>query len=303
MADIRKVFFVVFICFGVIHSQDTDKTPGSESVSESPENEIPLGEISSDIEAASATTEKSNIAQSLYETVDENRTITNELGVNATESIAVNQTDSNQTSTTEVPPPKWLCAGRTMPEEFSNRVIIVNESSLLQWVNSTGNTTDGCAVVLFYTRFCVFSAKLAPMFNAFGRAYNNTPVLALDAYQHNSMNARLGVVATPTILIFHAGKPVLKFNHSQTLHDLRTFVKNHTGLEGNSSIEVSTEDYDGPVSSITIKEPNYYLAISSLFLLFYGLFVFSQSNYSLQMWLRLNADWVRMSQWIKPKTD
>jgi len=49
------------------------------------------------------------------------------------------------------------------------------------------------------------------------------------AFYLSSMNARFGVVAVPTILIFHAGKPVLKFNHSKTLDDLRVFVKNYTG--------------------------------------------------------------------------
>lgn len=44
-----------------------------------------------------------------------------------------------------------------------------------------------------------------------------------------SLNTRFGVVAVPTILLFHSGKPVLKFNNSITLDDLRMFVKNNTG--------------------------------------------------------------------------
>ena len=44
-----------------------------------------------------------------------------------------------------------------------------------------------------------------------------------------SLNTRFGVVAVPTILLFHSGKPVLKFNNTVTLDDLRNFVKNSTG--------------------------------------------------------------------------
>ena len=44
-----------------------------------------------------------------------------------------------------------------------------------------------------------------------------------------SLNTRFGIVAVPTILLFHSGKPVLKFNYSVTLDDLRDFVKNNTG--------------------------------------------------------------------------
>lgn len=81
--------------------------------------------------------------------------------------------------------PKWFCEGRDMEEKDSRRVLLVNDSGLLKWVNSSINGSDGCAVVMFYTPFCRFSANIAPQFNAFGRAYNNTPVLAIDAYKYS----------------------------------------------------------------------------------------------------------------------
>ncbi|KAK3722087.1 hypothetical protein QZH41_019842, partial [Actinostola sp. cb2023] len=137
-----------------------------------------------------------------------------------------NSTSLNESSTSKRP--KWHCEGRNLDDEHSRKVLLVNDSTLLKWINSSNNASDGCAVVMFYAQFCPFSASIAPQFNAFGRAYNNTPILAIDAYKYSSMNARFGVVAVPTILIFHAGKPVLKFNHSKTLDDLRVFVKNYT---------------------------------------------------------------------------
>ena len=63
---------------------------------------------------------------------------------------------------------------------------IVDAEELLKIINSTSdNNTDACAVVLFFTQYCPFSAKLAPMYNALGRVYNNLPILAVDAYKQH----------------------------------------------------------------------------------------------------------------------
>lgn len=93
---------------------------------------------------------------------------------NSTEGVALNESSKR---------PKWFCQGRQMETENSGRVLLVNDSTLLKWINSSNNGSDGCAVVIFYAPFCRFSASIAPQFNAFGRAYNNTPVLAIDAYK------------------------------------------------------------------------------------------------------------------------
>ena len=49
-------------------------------------------------------------------------------------------------------------------------------------------------------------------------------------YTFFSLNTRFGVVAVPTVLLFHSGKPVLKFNNSFSFDDLKEFVKNNTGM-------------------------------------------------------------------------
>lgn len=88
--------------------------------------------------------------------------------------------------------PKWFCKGRNNSQSndsIEQRVIIVNADELLRRINtSVDNETDSCAVVLFYTQYCPFSAKLAPLYNALGRVYNELPILAVDAYkQHRSV--------------------------------------------------------------------------------------------------------------------
>lgn len=87
--------------------------------------------------------------------------------------------------------PKWFCKGRNNTQNndsLSQKVIIVNAEELLERINSTtDNETDACSVVLFFTLYCPFCAKLAPLYNAVGRVYNNLPILAVDAYKQHRL--------------------------------------------------------------------------------------------------------------------
>ncbi|PFX14933.1 Thioredoxin domain-containing protein 15 [Stylophora pistillata] len=127
-----------------------------------------------------------------------------------------------------------------------------------------------------------------------------TPKWFLDAHKQHSLNTRFGVVAVPTILLFHSGKPVLKFNNSITLEDLRMFVKNNTGIEGNFSVEISEQDYIGPLINKPTEETDYYLIFSSLFLLIFGAFMFAKSSYQELLWNRIQAiPWRSFVQWFR----
>lgn len=85
--------------------------------------------------------------------------------------------------------PKWFCKGLNDSQSNTsiyNRVVIVNSDELLRKINSSNdNESDSCAIVLFYTNYCPFCAKLAPLYNALGRVYGNLPVLAIDAHKQH----------------------------------------------------------------------------------------------------------------------
>ena len=136
----------------------------------------------------------------------ENDTILEIFNINETSSktevIAANETELNESlpqteNTTEhnievvnsTTTPKWFCKGRNNSQHndsLPQSVAIVDAEELLKIINSTSdNNTDACAVVLFFTQYCPFSAKLAPMYNALGRVYNNLPILAVDAYKQH----------------------------------------------------------------------------------------------------------------------
>ena len=102
-----------------------------------------------------------------------------------------NASEVNTTNTTSASSelPKYFCKGRNNSvgnDTVEHRVIIVTANELFEWINTTAdNETDSCAVVLFYTEYCPFCAKLAPLYNALGRVYNNLPVLAVDAFKQH----------------------------------------------------------------------------------------------------------------------
>ena len=134
--------------------------------------------------------EASNANETLNETgiLGLNGTVSNTSQVENSTKTKLNDETVNSTSANSGLP-KWFCKGRNNSqsnETLQQKVVIVNSEELLKLINATtDNETDSCAVVLFFTQYCPFCAKLAPLYNALGRVYNNLPILAIDAYKQH----------------------------------------------------------------------------------------------------------------------
>ncbi|XP_030010569.1 thioredoxin domain-containing protein 15 [Sphaeramia orbicularis] len=144
----------------------------------------------------------------------------------------------------------------------------------VQILNATQDLTDflnanstECSVVLFFTTWCQFSATLAPHFNALPRVFPSMHFLALDASQHSSLSTRFGTVAVPNILLFQGAKPMARFNHTErTLETLMSFLVNQTGIEAGPDRNVTEADRLGPLSSVAVKNIDWLLVFSVLFI-------------------------------------
>ncbi|NXX96291.1 TXD15 protein, partial [Centropus bengalensis] len=135
---------------------------------------------------------------------------------------------------------------------------------LMEFLNP--NSSD-CTLVLFYTPWCRFSARLAPHFNSLPRAFPALRFLALDASQHSSLSTRFGTVAVPNILLFQGAKPMARFNHTErTLETLKDFIFNQTGIEAKGDVTVTEADWEGPLPSVLTKGIDWLLLFSLLFL-------------------------------------
>lgn len=72
----------------------------------------------------------------------------------------------------------------------------------------------------------------APHFNALPRFFPDLKMVAIDVIKHRSMNAQFGIVGTPTLMLFHNGRPAAKFNETSEyrLELFSNFITKHTGL-------------------------------------------------------------------------
>ena len=83
---------------------------------------------------------------------------------------------------------------------------------------------------MFYATWCPFSAKAAPHYNALARMFPDIIFLAADIQRHQAYTTQFGVLALPTILLFHNSKTIVKFNHSDyELANFTTFLNIFTG--------------------------------------------------------------------------
>lgn len=169
-------------------------------------------------------------------------------------------------------------------------VKIVNSSELLQQLGSRNSTNGQCTIVLFYAPWCIFSAQVAPHYNALARAFPKLDVVAIDAFHFSNLNSRFGTIAVPNVMIFHSAKAIARFNGSErTLACLSSFVSNVTGMQANSSVEVTEEDYVGPLQSEPTQEMDYLLLLSWLFVILCCVMGAVRSSAGVRVWNTLVA--------------
>ncbi|CAG2195297.1 unnamed protein product [Mytilus edulis] len=157
---------------------------------------------------------------------------------------------------------KFKCISRNMTlENITSEVQIINNTRLLQILNFEENDTlSDCVLVMFYAPWCRFCSKVAPSYNALARAFPELDVVAVDAAHFSNLNARFGTV-------------------SRKFDNLVSFVKNHTGMEPDISVNITDDDYTRPLPSVPADETDYLLWISWLFVVIFVSVVFVRSSY------------------------
>lgn len=172
---------------------------------------------------------------------------------------------------------KFLKRGNeTMMTNFSSVLIINNETTLGHLISAM-NRTKVCGLLLFYSPYCEFCTALAPLYNAVGRSFSDILIMAADAQNVMGISARYGIVGIPTVLFFHNGKAVAKYNRSTTAADFQYFILHLTGIVPTIPLNVTSDDRIGPLPSILKESRDYYLIFSICFLVF--LFIKSLSPY------------------------
>ena len=204
-------------------------------------------------------------------------TLHNHLSQEGIDTLHKNTTSSNssdiQNSTLHTVQPqrwqphRWPCKTFNLTVmDNSSSIAIINNETVLMNIFSHMNKTEGCALVLFYSLYCEFSARLAPLYNALGRSYMDVAIIAVHVEDAMRLAARYGVIGIPTVFLFYSGRAVAKFNRSKTAEHFQDFVKERTGFEPNNPINITDVDYIGPLSSKVLESTDYYMVFSVCFL-------------------------------------
>jgi len=157
-------------------------------------------------------------------------------------------------------------------------------------VNRT--TSSVCSITLFFADWCDFSATAAAHYNALARAFPQLTLYAVDSSQYHGLNTHYGVMAVPTLLVFHNSRPLYKYNYTEySLASFKEFVSLVTGLEPVNETEVTAEDWIGPVPSESVKPHNLYLWLATIFSALCGLMEFSKSPLAGQLLTGIRAAW------------
>lgn len=175
-------------------------------------------------------------------------------------------------------------------EDLEPKVQLINGTYLLETLtdkfnpNVTNRSMPAeCHLVMFYASWCPFSAQAAPHYNALARLYPDISLLAVDSSEGSStgINTHFGILAIPTLILFHNTKPISKFNHTDYILDnFLEFVDTFTHSKvAASDLVVTAEDRQGPMPTRAVAVPDYYLLLAWLFTILCAVGYFAKSSY------------------------
>jgi len=200
---------------------------------------------------------------------------------NETELAQAENTENTTTTT------KLSCSCNNTVEGNREPVVqLVNGTSYQALIygehnSSTTNRSQPaiCSVTLFYAPWCDFSTAAAPHYNALARVFPQLRFYAIDSYEHHALNTQFGVMALPSILLFHNSRPIFKYNFTDyNLASFSQFINILTGLEPENVTEPEERDYLGPVPTTTVKTTNFYLLAAALFTLLCAIWQLTNSE-------------------------
>ncbi|KAI1293478.1 Thioredoxin domain-containing protein 15 [Halotydeus destructor] len=177
------------------------------------------------------------------------------------------------------------------------RTKVVNSTEIVKYLESVpdADNKSECVVIMFYYPWDYYSVQVALHYNALGRYYPHLHVLAFNAYNHNGINMRFGLVGVPTILFLQNGKAIGKLSEDirlMSIDSLAEFIWKLSGLRPSANPMVHKEDYFGPLPIRVVKQPDYALYLSWFFVIVSTL-GYLISNASRLGYLTKINDWLR----------
>ncbi|KAJ8915638.1 hypothetical protein NQ315_003422 [Exocentrus adspersus] len=212
---------------------------------------------------------------------------------NETVSSSVNGTELNRDESTN----KTRKYVKCLPGMGTSTVQLTNDTELIKLLQVDPKVTDrdvpgACVIVLFYSKYCPFSSMAAPHYNALPRAFPDIKMVAINAMMYHLFNTQNGIVGVPSLMLFHGGRPVAKFNDSEyTLEMFSKFISKYTGLTATEKSTVTSADFAGPVVSSPSKESDVLLVVSWLFIILCSAYYFTKSKWCRWIIEAIQSNW------------
>lgn len=195
-------------------------------------------------------------------------------------------------------------------------------NDVMQLLAPSGSLTKSenpgnCVIILFYTKFCPTCHALVPHWNSLARNFldikvsqcaglhryiENRIILslfqvgAIDALEHPGLNTDFGIIGLPSIIIFHQGRMIQKFNTTQqaTVTNVINFIQTYTNLLPGKNVVVTSDDFS-PTSPlrVSMQELQFdgYLVLSWSFIIVCSIYYFSKSRIFRQITEMINRTW------------
>ncbi|KAJ8964185.1 hypothetical protein NQ317_013599 [Molorchus minor] len=157
------------------------------------------------------------------------------------------------------------------PGVGSSSVQLINDTELIKLLQPDPKVIDRdipglCVMVLFYSHLCPFSSMAAPHYNALPRVFPDVKIVAINAMMYHLFNTQNGIVGLPSLILFHSGRPVAKFNDTLALMLVKCLL-------------LPPADFVGPVVSNPSKQVDLLLITSWMFILICSGFYFTKSQW------------------------
>ncbi|XP_030387153.1 uncharacterized protein LOC115633808 [Scaptodrosophila lebanonensis] len=155
-------------------------------------------------------------------------------------------------------------------------LVVENSKDIVNLLKPIGNATKrhehgSCVIVHFCTASSLGCAKVAPVINLLPYLFPMLRIAYIDAYEFPGFNAEFGIVGLPTLMIFHQGRPIVKYQSEERSYS--KFITRHTNIKPIDSktihplIRSLTRDSAFPLSKVPAVQTDYYLGMAWAFIL------------------------------------
>ncbi|EDV98086.1 GH22922 [Drosophila grimshawi] len=135
---------------------------------------------------------------------------------------------------------------------------------ILTLLKPIGNATKrheagSCVVMYFCTPFSLSCARVAKLVNLLPHMFPTLPIGYIDASQFTRFNAEFGIISLPTLMIFHQGRPLIKYDGDD---NVVTFITRHTNIRPIDFHLIQPNFANGPVPTEPGHKTDLYLFLS-----------------------------------------